>query len=168
MGDLKLTQVPTLTDFDYMLLVKGNQVAKMEKATLATVVAELLPFLRSNKIINAIAGSRMYRIARLASWQRASFVASIGSYDGVETDLISISSCLASNTPNVSYKRVGTVDLGIKILYDVDANNFLNVYIKSTRPSELDLHCIIGMSSQTITSMGTVTDVSAYTEVATL
>ncbi|MBQ8242136.1 MAG: hypothetical protein IJZ40_01460, partial [Bacteroidaceae bacterium] len=42
MADLKLTQVPTLTDFDYMLLVKGDQVAKMEKATLATVVAEQL------------------------------------------------------------------------------------------------------------------------------
>ena len=81
--------------------------------------------------------------------------------DGAETDLISISSCLASDTPKVSYKRIGTNRLDIKILYDVDAYNFLNVYIQSTRPSAVDLHCIIGMSSQTITSMGTVTDVSA-------
>ena len=131
-------------------------------------MAELLPFLRSDKIINAMAGSRLYRIARLSDWQRASFMASIGSYDGSETDLISISSCFASGTPKISYKRVGTNRLDIKILYDVDAYNFLNVYIQSTRPSAVDLHCIIGMSSQTITSMGTVTDVSAYTEVATL
>ena len=52
MADLKLTQVPTLTDFDYMLLVKGDQVAKMEKATLATVVAGIIGF--NNTVLKSI------------------------------------------------------------------------------------------------------------------
>ena len=37
--DKRLDQVSTLTDFDYALIVKGNEVAKVTAAQLASVVA---------------------------------------------------------------------------------------------------------------------------------
>lgn len=49
MADKKLNQVSQLTDFDYALVVKGNDVAKVTKQQLATILGELL---RINKIIN--------------------------------------------------------------------------------------------------------------------
>ncbi len=49
MADKKLNQVSQLTDFDYALVVKGNDVAKVTKQHLATILGELLGV---NKIIN--------------------------------------------------------------------------------------------------------------------
>lgn len=49
MADKKLNEVSQLTDFDYALVVKGNDVAKVTKQQLATLLGELL---RINKIIN--------------------------------------------------------------------------------------------------------------------
>lgn len=43
MADKKLNEVSQLTDFDYALVVKGNDVAKVTKAQLASIVGELLP-----------------------------------------------------------------------------------------------------------------------------
>lgn len=43
MADKKLNQVSQLTDFDYALVVKGNDVAKVTKQQLATILGELLP-----------------------------------------------------------------------------------------------------------------------------
>ena len=44
MADKKLNQVSQLTDFDYALVVKGNDVAKVTKQQLATILGGLLPF----------------------------------------------------------------------------------------------------------------------------
>lgn len=49
MADKKLNQVSQLTDFDYALVVKGNDVAKVTKQQLATILGGLLEI---NKIIN--------------------------------------------------------------------------------------------------------------------
>lgn len=38
MADKKLNQVSQLTDFDYALVVKGNDVAKVTKQQLATIL----------------------------------------------------------------------------------------------------------------------------------
>ena len=43
MADKKLNQVSQLTDFDYALVVKGNDVAKVTKQQLATMLGELIP-----------------------------------------------------------------------------------------------------------------------------
>lgn len=43
MADKKLNEVSQLTDFDYALVVKGNDVAKVTKQQLATLLGELLP-----------------------------------------------------------------------------------------------------------------------------
>lgn len=46
MADKKLNQVSQLTDFDYALVVKGNDVAKVTKQQLATILGELLTSLK--------------------------------------------------------------------------------------------------------------------------
>lgn len=43
MADKKLNQVSQLTDFDYALVVKGNDVAKVTKQQLATILGGLIP-----------------------------------------------------------------------------------------------------------------------------
>lgn len=43
MADKKLNEVSQLTDFDYALVVKGNDVAKVTKQQLATILGGLLP-----------------------------------------------------------------------------------------------------------------------------
>ena len=53
MADKKLNEVSTLTDFDYALVVKGNDVAKVTKQQLATILGGLSPFItfiRPNKL----------------------------------------------------------------------------------------------------------------------
>jgi hypothetical protein len=42
MADKKLNQVSQLTDFDYALVVKGNDVVKVTKQQLATILGELI------------------------------------------------------------------------------------------------------------------------------
>lgn len=42
MADKKLNEVSQLTDFDYALVVKGNDVAKVTKQQLATILGELI------------------------------------------------------------------------------------------------------------------------------
>lgn len=44
MADKKLNEVSQLTDFDYALVVKGNDVAKVTKQQLATILGGLAPF----------------------------------------------------------------------------------------------------------------------------
>lgn len=49
MADKKLNEVSQLTDFDYALVVKGNDVAKVTKAQLASIVGELIGVVTANK-----------------------------------------------------------------------------------------------------------------------
>lgn len=59
MADKKLNQVSTLTDFDYALVVKGNDVAKVSKQQLAEVLGglftslQLFPFMYRGRIDDA-------------------------------------------------------------------------------------------------------------------
>lgn len=48
MADKKLNEVSQLTDFDYALVVKGNDVAKVTKQQLATILGGLLPIASEN------------------------------------------------------------------------------------------------------------------------
>lgn len=49
MADKKLNQVSQLTDFDYALVVKGNDVAKVTKQQLATILGGLIGTVTANK-----------------------------------------------------------------------------------------------------------------------
>lgn len=74
MADKKLNEVSQLTDFDYALVVKGNDVAKVTKQQLATLLGELMnslklfPFmpkgiLSTNEEVNSATESGMYHVA---------------------------------------------------------------------------------------------------------
>ena len=79
MADKKLNQVSQLTDFDYALVVKGNDVAKVTKQQLATILGglmnslKLFPFMRrgileQNTDFNNITESGIYTYTSLASF----------------------------------------------------------------------------------------------------
>lgn len=79
MADKKLNEVSQLTDFDYALVVKGNDVAKVTKQQLATILGELMnnlnlfPFMRrgilgQNTDFNNITESGIYTYTSLASF----------------------------------------------------------------------------------------------------
>ena len=64
MADKKLNEVSQLTDFDYALVVKGNDVAKVTKQQLATILGGLL---QNGNYINLSANTgspALYRITR--------------------------------------------------------------------------------------------------------
>lgn len=73
MADKKLNQVSQLTDFDYALVVKGNDVAKVTKQQLATILGELMnslklfPFMNKGRLtgtddLNNVLTSGIYEI----------------------------------------------------------------------------------------------------------
>lgn len=74
MADKKLNQVSQLTDFDYALVVKGNDVAKVTKQQLATILGELMkslklfPFMNKGRLtetddLNNVLTSGLYEIS---------------------------------------------------------------------------------------------------------
>lgn len=73
MADKKLNEVSQLTDFDYALVVKGNDVAKVTKQQLATILGglftslKLFPFmpqrtLTTDEEVNSATASGMYHV----------------------------------------------------------------------------------------------------------
>lgn len=73
MADKKLNEVSQLTDFDYALVVKGNDVAKVTKQQLATILGglftslNLYPFMPQRKLttdeeVNSATASGMYHV----------------------------------------------------------------------------------------------------------
>lgn len=73
MADKKLNEVSQLTDFDYALVVKGNDVAKVTKQQLATILGglmnnlKLFPFMPQRKLttdeeVNSATASGMYHV----------------------------------------------------------------------------------------------------------
>lgn len=71
MADKKLNEVSQLTDFDYALVVKGNDVAKVTKQQLATILGGLLqnPYstnkglLPSGTDLNDVTENGLYRLS---------------------------------------------------------------------------------------------------------
>ena len=62
MADKKLNQVSQLTDFDYALVVKGNDVAKVTKQQLATILGGLLQNGNYIKMVEGTGSATLYRI----------------------------------------------------------------------------------------------------------
>lgn len=73
MADKKLNEVSQLTDFDYALVVKGNDVAKVTKQQLATILGglmnslKLFPFmpkgiLNTDEEVNSATANGMYHV----------------------------------------------------------------------------------------------------------
>ena len=171
--DKRLDQVSTLTDFDYALIVKGDQVAKASKqqlaelvgnllygatnaSSLATVVAENNP-----KTINALRGRCLYKIGGASKWNVGSFMASVADASGNGCSLIGISFRHMNTIRNVTYTRTGDSTLGIQV-YKRIVGDKLEVFIYSkTDPSSFNPLCCL--SSQQIELVGEITDLSGYT-----
>ena len=130
-------------------------------------VAGLIGFLDKSYTLNDLRGHRMYRLLKVGVWNRAGFIASIGSTTGNESGLLSISACLSgSDAPNVSYS-VTNPDIHSLCIYKRIVSGYLEVYLYSTLNSDSFI-CVSGLSSQPITNLGEVEDLSQYTLVASL
>ena len=64
--DKRLDQVSTLTDFDYALIVKGDQVAKASKQQLAELVGNLLyGATDASSLASVVAGQMKYNASKM-------------------------------------------------------------------------------------------------------
>lgn len=63
MADKKLNEVSQLTDFDYALVVKGNDVAKVTKQQLATILGGLMTKSNYIRIENMTINSPIYKLS---------------------------------------------------------------------------------------------------------
>lgn len=96
MADKKLNQVSQLTDFDYALVVKGNDVAKVTKQQLATILGELMKFfpikgsIEPGTDLNTIGGAGIYNLS--GEYANAPFSQSWGNLivlsDGSKTQIV--------------------------------------------------------------------------------
>lgn len=96
MADKKLNQVSQLTDFDYALVVKGNDVAKVTKQQLATILGGLMKFfpikggIEPGTDLNTIGGSGIYNLS--GEYANAPFSQSWGNLivlsDGSKTQIV--------------------------------------------------------------------------------
>lgn len=96
MADKKLNEVSQLTDFDYALVVKGNDVAKVTKQQLATILGGLLPFfptkgnIEPGTDLNTIGGTGIYNLS--GKYINAPFSQSWGNMivlsDGSKTQIV--------------------------------------------------------------------------------
>ncbi len=96
MADKKLNEVSQLTDFDYALVVKGNDVAKVTKQQLATLLGELMKFfpikggINPGTDLNTIGGAGIYNLS--GEYTNAPFSQSWGNLivlsDGSKTQIV--------------------------------------------------------------------------------
>ena len=96
MADKKLNEVSQLTDFDYALVVKGNDVAKVTKQQLATLLGELMKFfpikggINPGTDLNTIGGTGIYNLS--GEYTNAPFSQSWGNLivlsDGSKTQIV--------------------------------------------------------------------------------
>ena len=63
MADKKLNEVSQLTDFDYALVVKGDDVAKVTKQQLATILGELMTKSNYIRIENMTMNFPIYKLS---------------------------------------------------------------------------------------------------------
>ena len=83
MADKKLNEVSQLTDFDYALVVKGNDVAKVTKQQLATILGRLI--------------GNTYSSFTLAKGEETLIANGIGVYYVSNSNLDSVSSLVVIN-----------------------------------------------------------------------
>lgn len=119
MADKKLNQVSQLTDFDYALVVKGNDVAKVTKQQLATILGGLIGIEKIKKTVTAtLEGSIIY----LGDIGYNSYIVSCND-GGMPFNLIII-----SNSGNINYNIInGMIRRGYSINVDGDKKQYLKI-----------------------------------------
>lgn len=119
MADKKLNEVSQLTDFDYALVVKGNDVAKVTKQQLATILGELIGIEKIKKTVTTtLEGSIIY----LGDMGYNSYIVSCN--DGG----MSFNLTITSNSGNIHYNIInGMIRQGYSIYIDGDKNQYLKI-----------------------------------------
>ena len=119
MADKKLNEVSQLTDFDYALVVKGNDVAKVTKQQLATILGGLIGIEKVKKTITAtLEGSIIYS----GGIGYNSYILSC--IDGG----LSFNLTIISNLGNIHYNIInGNIRQGYLIYADGDNNQYLKI-----------------------------------------
>lgn len=117
MADKKLNEVSQLTDFDYALVVKGNDVAKVTKQQLATILGELIGIKKVKKtIIATLEGSIIY--------SEVSDSCIISCTDGA----MSFNLMVVSNFGNIRYSIInGAIRQGYSIYVDGSNSQYLRI-----------------------------------------
>lgn len=137
MADKKLNQVSQLTDFDYALVVKGNDVAKVTKQQLATILGELIGTvtLQKNGLVRKnmaptfweINTESYIKISMETVYTSASFIISCFSGGVNLLDIINVG---AASAAAPTCMRV-TEGIGNSIYYmDSSGNLFIKPYLK--------------------------------------
>ena len=119
MADKKLNQVSQLTDFDYALVVKGNDVAKVTKQQLATILGGLIGIEKVKKTVTAtLEGSIIYS----GDIGFNSYIVSCND-GGMPFNLTII-----SNSGNMRYSIInGAIRQGYSIYVDGDKKQYLKI-----------------------------------------
>lgn len=119
MADRDITVVSTLTDFDYALVVKGNDVAKVTKQQLATILGGLIGIEKVKKTVTAtLEGSIIYS----GGIGYNSYIVSCND-GGMPFNLMII-----SNSGNMNYNIInGMIRRGYSIYIDGDKKQYLKI-----------------------------------------
>lgn len=138
MADKKLNEVSQLTDFDYALVVKGNDVAKVTKQQLATILGELIGTvtIQKNGLVRAnmapifweIITESYMKISMETVYTSASFIISCYSGGTNLLDIINVGAAPSAAIPTCMRVAGGTSNS----LYYMDSsgNLFIKPYLK--------------------------------------
>lgn len=137
MADKKLNQVSQLTDFDYALVVKGNDVAKVTKQQLATILGGLIPLATNGS--NGLMSKNNY--IKIAQSITSTKLIKIESWDGYST-LVFIRTSGATGLYSIDGNWAGNAKLTRlsgplgKVHFNAYREENGNIYVKTTRPSD--------------------------------
>lgn len=154
MADKKLNEVSTLTDFDYALVVKGNDVAKVTKQQLATILGGLIGTATGSKngLVPYYAGgviSFQYGVkVSLGSIYRP-FTCTVSTYENAANTFIIAHINITGGSSAKALSRVGTV----KIKY---SSSTKNIYIYNTNGDPIVLQRLLNSVGREVTEFSSI------------
>lgn len=158
MADKKLNEVSQLTDFDYALVVKGNDVAKVTKQQLATLLGGLIgidDLKRDATIARNSAGvndSCYYNIIPSNVGRCSYLVEILEDRSQPKIYIVSKYSSSYKNDYNVKGVIVGSSMLSVKFFYSGNGDIILSI-VASVRSSLVSVKLLCGDSMSSITKI---------------
>ena len=158
MADKKLNEVSQLTDFDYALVVKGNDVAKVTKQQLATILGELIgidDLKRDATIARNSVGlndSYYYNIIPSNVGRCSYLVEILEDRSQPKIYIVSKYSSSYKNDYNVKGVIVGSSMLSVKFFYSGNGDIILSI-VASVRSSLVSVKLLCGNSMSSITKI---------------
>lgn len=158
MADKKLNEVSQLTDFDYALVVKGNDVAKVTKQQLATLLGELIgidDLKRDATIARNSVGlndSYYYNIIPSNVGRCSYLVEILEDRSQPKIYIVSKYSSSYKNDYNVKGVIVGSSMLSVKFFYSGNGDIILSI-VASVRSSLVSVKLLCGNSMSSITKI---------------